>query len=157
MHRKFSYPFSKKIKANITQPTGQLAHENFPVCRYAVDFILKIGTPIVAADEGYVWNINKSSNRYFRPSDLVNKSNEEITKIANKFTNYVCLHHKDDIYSEYLHLDQNIPVSTGQIVKKGDIIGYVGLSGILDIAHLHFNAFKIENNISLSIPIMFEK
>jgi hypothetical protein len=45
--------------------------------------------------------------------------------------------HKDGIFSAYAHLSKAI-VSEMQIVKKGQIIGYVGKTGMATTTHLHF-------------------
>jgi len=44
---------------------------------------------------------------------------------------------KTNLYSSYSHLSQ-ILVSDGDIVKKGDLIGYTGKSGNVTAPHLHF-------------------
>lgn len=51
--------------------------------------------------------------------------------------NYVQLNHGDGYRSIYMHMTYYI-VSVGQYVKQGEIIGYVGNTGLSKGAHLHF-------------------
>jgi murein DD-endopeptidase MepM/ murein hydrolase activator NlpD len=45
--------------------------------------------------------------------------------------------HINNIMTIYLHLSR-ITVKEGQFVKKGEIIGYVGSSGMATGPHLHY-------------------
>ena len=51
--------------------------------------------------------------------------------------NYVFINHGDGFSSVYMHMDY-YEVSVGQYVSAGEIIGYVGTSGLSDGPHLHF-------------------
>lgn len=51
--------------------------------------------------------------------------------------NYVQLNHGDGYRSIYMHMTY-YTVSVGQYVQQGDIIGYVGNTGLSKGAHLHF-------------------
>jgi murein DD-endopeptidase MepM/ murein hydrolase activator NlpD len=46
-----------------------------------------------------------------------------------------------DIQTGYLHMSKYI-VSVGDKVDKGDVIGYVGSTGLSTACHLHFSAYK---------------
>lgn len=71
--------------------------------------------------------------------------------------NFVAINHGDGTYAEYLHLGKDkVGVKKGQNIKAGDLLGYTGYSGVMDIPHLHFNVFKIGNGKGISIPIEFE-
>ena len=50
---------------------------------------------------------------------------------------YVTINHLDGFSSIYMHLN-NYVVSSGQTVSAGQLIGYVGNSGIATGYHLHF-------------------
>ena len=47
----------------------------------------------------------------------------------------------NNIFSLYGHNDKNL-VYPRDLVEKGDIIGYIGESGITDGPHLHFEMWK---------------
>ena len=55
--------------------------------------------------------------------------------------NTIILSHPNNIFSLYGHNDKNL-VYTRDLVEKGDIIGYIGESGITDGPHLHFEMWK---------------
>lgn len=54
------------------------------------------------------------------------------------YGNAVMIDHGQGIFSLYGHLS-GIQVSQGQVVKRGDIIGHSGLSGLAGGDHLHFS------------------
>jgi len=52
-----------------------------------------------------------------------------------------CSQYTNGNYSLYAHLKYNsVPVSAGQVIKGGDVIGYFGRSGYAGGDHLHFSA-----------------
>ena len=55
--------------------------------------------------------------------------------------NYVTINHGDGFSSSYLHMLENRQVSKGQSVKAGQIIGYMGSTGISTGPHLHFTIY----------------
>lgn len=77
------------------------------------------GTPIYATRSGVV-TVNKSS------------------KSAG---NYVTIKHDNTYSSIYMHLSRSV-VKKGQTVKQGELIGYMGSTGIVTGTHLHFGIIK---------------
>ena len=55
--------------------------------------------------------------------------------------NYVTIRHDNTYSSIYMHLENSI-VSKGQVVSQGQVIGYMGDSGIATGVHLHFGIIK---------------
>jgi murein DD-endopeptidase MepM/ murein hydrolase activator NlpD len=53
------------------------------------------------------------------------------------FGNYVIIQHKHGFYTRYAHL-QKVKVVNGASVSQGDVIGFVGNTGISTGPHLHY-------------------
>jgi murein DD-endopeptidase MepM/ murein hydrolase activator NlpD len=56
---------------------------------------------------------------------------------AAGFGNYVIIKHKHGFYTRYAHMQQS-RVSTGQRVQQGEVIGYIGNTGLSTGPHLHY-------------------
>lgn len=54
--------------------------------------------------------------------------------------NYVCINHNNGYYTCYAHMSKQNVVK-GQVVARGDVIGYVGQSGLATGPHLHFEVW----------------
>ena len=142
----YQLPFPDNIEQKTSRPSGIYAHENFPESKYAVDFLIDVGTPILAARSGCIWKVKEDSDKWGLNPQFASKAN------------FVAIDHEDGTYAEYIHLKKNsIVVSVGQDVLTGDLLGYSGLSGCMDFPHLHFNVFKIENGKGVSIPFDFSE
>lgn len=144
------------------QPTGEFAHANFPESAHAVDFECPPETPVVAADDGEIIFVkdNAPSNKPVSIEEYIEaqKAGTEKQLVADR-TNLLCIKHDDGTYTEYLHLAQgSSPVKVGDRVTRGQIIATTGLSGVMDIPHLHFNRFQVEEDDSgrRSVSIPFE-
>ncbi|MCQ2573842.1 MAG: M23 family metallopeptidase [Treponema sp.] len=82
-----------------------------------VDFAASEGVPVYAIKSGKI---------------SLAKKNDTV------FGNYIILKHNDsEITSVYAHLSK-MTVYSGDIVNRGDIIGYVGQTGMATGPHLHF-------------------
>jgi murein DD-endopeptidase MepM/ murein hydrolase activator NlpD len=53
------------------------------------------------------------------------------------FGNYIIVKHKHGFYTRYAHL-QSFRVSRGQYVQQGQVIGYIGNTGVSTGPHLHY-------------------
>ena len=114
----------KPLKSyTITSPFGMRKH---PVLGYermheGVDMSAPAGTPIYAAKSGKVTTASYQKGGA---------------------GNYVAINHGDGFSSVYMHMTRYI-VSKGQYVNAGQVIGYVGSTGISTGNHLHFGiAYK---------------
>ena len=102
----------------ITSPFGMRLH---PVLGYyrmhnGIDMACAQGTPIYATRAGTVTTASYQ---------------------AGGAGNYVSINHGDGFASIYMHMT-NYVVSAGQKVSQGQLIGYVGSTGISTGPHLHF-------------------
>ena len=77
------------------------------------------GTPIYAAQDGIVTTVNR--NQY-----------------ASSYGFYCIISHGNGYATLYAHQNQVPPLSEGQTVKKGQVIGYVGTTGRSTGNHLHY-------------------
>lgn len=84
-----------------------------------VDLAAPAGTPIYATRSGVV----------------------TIARSSASAGNYVTINHGDGYSSVYMHMT-NYVVSVGQYVSQGQLIGYVGSTGISTGNHLHFGIAK---------------
>ena len=102
----------------LTSPFGMRIH---PVLGYArmhngIDMACPQGTPIYATRAGRVTTASYQ---------------------AGGAGNYVSINHLDGFSSIYMHMTHYV-VSPGQNVAQGQLIGYVGSTGISTGPHLHF-------------------
>ncbi|HOZ06609.1 MAG TPA: M23 family metallopeptidase, partial [Arenimonas sp.] len=110
--------------------------------RYAVDFIVPIGTPVLAARAGVVMETIANYG-----------SGGQDAKIYASRANFIRILHDDGSMGLYAHLQENgILVKAGQRVGLGEMIGYSGNTGFSSGPHLHF-ALQINTGLRLvSIP-----
>lgn len=107
--------------------------------RYAYDFSVDTGSPVIAARKGVVY-----------------KTKESIKNGHGSHSgNYIYIQHDDGTIAAYFHLKHNgVIVSPGDSVMQGDHIGYSGNTGNSTGEHLHFVVYKNEK-LDQSIPITF--
>ena len=97
---------------------------------YGMDFSAKTGTEIYATGDGVVSKIKRSKRGY---------------------GNYVKINHGFGYETLYAHMSKYI-VKKGQKVKRGEVIGFVGNSGISTAPHLHYEVRKDNKKIN---PVNF--
>jgi len=64
------------------------------------------------------------------------------------YGNYIKIKHQNGYYTLYAHLQNDLPVKKNQIIKKGQIIGYMSDSGNAYGKHLHFEVYKENQRIN---------
>ena len=121
----------------ITSGLGDLRDQGRHAHR-GVDFELTRGEPVRAVADGEVFFAGAQRGR--GPSRDI--SPERAARYPRSRMGlgglFVLILHEDDLVSAYMHLDGYL-VRPGQTVKGGQLIGYVGRTGIKqDPAHLHF-------------------
>lgn len=150
------YPFdTKKYGTDIRKPKGAYAHGNFPESRYAKDFRLPLETPVMAAKKGTIFLAKHDSDICFAPEQLDEVIESERMILAFKSLNLVCIEHENGTFTEYCHLSKRKVVSNYQLVGESELVGYTGRSGVMDLDHLHFNAFERCNGGVRSISMRF--
>ena len=81
-----------------------------------VDIAWAIGTPIVATADGTVIQ----------------------TAFTDDLGNFVTIQHKYGFYTRYAHMSAFAGKHKGDHVNRGDVIGYIGITGLTTGPHLHY-------------------
>lgn len=138
-------PYALGNEHHITQAFPETITHQGDDNRYAVDIAMPIGTDIVAARSGVVFDVAADSF----------KSGTDFAA-GIPAANYVRILHDDGTFSVYAHLNWNsIRVIPGQRVSQGEYIADSGNTGFSSGPHLHF---VVQRNIGMSIqslPVMF--
>lgn len=145
IRNKLLLPFPKGKTYRIIQAyEGEYSH-NTPYHKYAIDFSLKVGDTVCAADDGVVVGVI-SGYKYGGGN-----------KKWQNFANYITLYHPHTgIYTQYVHLKyKGSLVAVGDVVKHGQPIGISGKTGWTNVAHLHFNTLVAVPQGMMSVPITF--
>ncbi len=129
----YTIPFAKGSKIHVSQGyNGKASHKN----KNAIDFAVKIGTPIYAARGGKVVALKESNTK------------GKFDKSYGKYANYIIIEHSDKTLGKYYHLKQNgVVLNIGDIVKQGDLIAYSGNTGYTSGPHLHFTVTKVDERV----------
>ena len=142
---KYRLPFADGLAFRIHQaPGGPLTTHDNIYSREAVDIIMPVGTPVVAARAGYVI-VN------IRPYDTGKLEPDYLDK-----ANLVRIMHDDGTWSDYLHLQKySSNVVAGMRVEAGTQIGLSGSSGYSSEPHLHFVVQRSDGEQAVSVPFRF--
>ena len=113
----------KAEKANIYTPYGMpvkgYISRGFTASHRGVDIAAQTGTPIISPANGIVVKVTYNK----------------------RFGNLVVISHGDIYKTVYGHLSK-VLVKPGDVVKKGDLIGFVGNTGLSTGPHLHYEIWK---------------
>jgi len=93
----------------------------------AIDIGKFMGAEIVAAEKGTVINV----------------ANQDAYCKGVAYGRLVVIRHENGLATLYAHMSKTI-VSIGQKVERGELIGYMGNSGLAKGAHLHFTVFALQ-------------
>ncbi|MDQ3287673.1 MAG: M23 family metallopeptidase [Pseudomonadota bacterium] len=120
---------------------GQFSHED-EQNRYAIDLAADVGTPVLAAREGTVMQVESNFDR----------AGLSLEKFGGR-ANFVRILHEDGAMSLYAHLKADgALVRVGQRVRAGQQIGLSGNTGFTTGPHLHF-AVQVNRGMRLeSLP-----
>ncbi len=131
--------FLMRTPVNGARISSQFGRRKHPVLGYnkmhkGTDFAAPTGTPIMAAGNGVV----ERASRY------------------GSYGNYVRIRHANGYQTAYAHMSKyGRGIKKGKRVKQGDIVGYVGATGRVTGAHLHYevmlNGDKV-NPLKIKVP-----
>lgn len=131
----------------ITANFGWYSPSGYSSWHSGTDIGVKTGTPVLAAEDGKVVSAtvvtsDPNGPYYTNASGVAIKDHRFIASTGYGYGNNVLIDHgagSNGIkYStRYAHLS-SVTVSPGQVVKKGQVIGYSGNTGNSYGAHLHF-------------------
>ena len=118
---------------------GSGSHAAGTVVQYAYDFLMPIGTPVIAARSGTVFLVEEGF------PDGTRRAGEE---------NYINILHTDATLAGYVHLTENgALVTVGEVVAQGQVIGLSGDTGSSTEPHLHFHVQGCDG--CATVPVTF--
>jgi murein DD-endopeptidase MepM/ murein hydrolase activator NlpD len=123
----FLFPVQDATKKNISSFFGvQRNHPEIDTKRLhgGIDIRAQIGTPVLAAADGIVAKASKEA----------------------AWGNLIVISHSDGYETWYAHL-KGFNTRQNIVIKKGDIIGYVGMTGNTTGPHLHFELKHYEQSL----------
>lgn len=144
--RLYRVPFSTATEFPVTQAYPEVSTHRTPDSYYAVDIAMPIGTDIVAARGGVVFDIAESNFRAGLDPERDGPA-----------ANVVRILHDDGTYAIYAHLNWNsIRVRPGDRVTRGQYIADSGNTGFSSGPHLHFAVVHNTDSGTVSVPVTFE-
>jgi murein DD-endopeptidase MepM/ murein hydrolase activator NlpD len=111
-------PISNKQLIALASGFGARVHPIYKVKKMhtGIDFAAEIGTPIYATADGKVVNVDVKFSGYGK---------------------MVIIDHGFGYSTRYAHMHE-FAVHVGQTIKRGDLVGYVGNTGVSTAPHLHY-------------------
>jgi murein DD-endopeptidase MepM/ murein hydrolase activator NlpD len=132
------FPVSQGFQGNRTHTT--------PDSEYALDIVMPVGTPVLAARDGTVMDIEEDFN----------DGGADREKFLDR-ANHVRILHEDGTMTVYAHLDlASVSVRRGARVRAGQQIARSGNTGFSSGPHLHF---AVQRNVGMelvSLPFKFQ-
>ena len=97
-------------------------------------------SPITGARELH-GGIDISGTGYGSNIYASNNGRVEVAQGHSSYGNYVVINHNNGYLSLYAHMSR-IAVKVGQVVARGDVVGYVGMTGAATGPHLHYEIWN---------------
>ena len=125
-------PVSNKNLKQMASGYGMRIHPIYKTQKFhdGMDFTAKIGTPIYATGDGKIAKVERNARGY---------------------GNHLIIDHGFGYKTLYAHMSK-FKVTIGQKVNRGDVIGYVGNTGLSSGPHLHYEVHKNGEKIN---PVNF--
>lgn len=114
-----------KMPVDGARLSSRFGRRNHPILGYSrshkgLDFAAPRGTPVYAAGDGVVVRRHRNGS----------------------FGNYVRIMHGGGYETAYAHLSKYADIRAGARVRQGDLIGYVGATGLASGPNLHYEVLK---------------
>ena len=137
----YAVPFGGFLPRELSQGfNGPYSHRDS--MSYALDLSMPEGTPVLASRPGIVLYVQDGFSEGGPDPDLLERAN------------VVVVAHGDGSMASYGHLASGIPVSRGQRVGVGDLLGRSGSTGFAGQPHLHFHVgLRLLGDPGRTIPI----
>lgn len=143
-HMPYRAPFSVGASYKVSQAFPMHFTHTTPADQYAVDIALPDGTPVDAAREGTVINIQHDKYLVAATPAMMDQAN------------MVEILHDDGTIAIYAHLHwDSVRVQPGQFVRRGEYIANSGNTGFSTGAHLHFAVVRNGGLAAQSVPVEF--
>ncbi len=142
---RYAFPFPPDPPRELIQGVdGRFSHQG--PNRFAFDFALPPGTPVLAAREGTVIEVIDGFDEGGPSPRFRGRANT------------VLVAHADGTWAVYAHLARGIPVKVGDRVERGQEIGRSGRSGYVAAPHLHFAVWARSSGEekAATVPVRFE-
>ena len=115
---------------NLNRVTSSFGYRMHPIYKkrkfhHGIDFGGKSGTPIVATADGIV----------------------AFSGYDSGYGNFVRISHNFGFKTAYGHMLKKLKVKKGDFIKKGDVIGYLGNSGVSTGPHLHYEIKYLNSSL----------
>ncbi|KZN56254.1 M23 family metallopeptidase [Pseudoalteromonas luteoviolacea] len=136
--------FLLKTPLNGARLSSTFGHRKHPILGFTrlhkgLDFAATVGTPVFAAGDGKILKANWGGS----------------------FGNRVTIKHANGYQTLYAHLRSFAKgLKAGHIVKQGEVIGYLGNTGLSQAPHLHYEVHKdghAINPLKLNMPQLTEQ
>ena len=148
----YTAPWPFDVQKNVNQGNGPGAFSHNNEQQYAFDFGLVDGDEIRAARGGVVGDVVEGLKVNYNPCDPA-------TPDADGPGNYVRIDHQDGTYAYYVHLKPDtVPLTVGQEIGRGAVVGEADNTGRSCGAHLHFQVSIISTSkyYGQTTPIRFQ-
>lgn len=140
----YALPYAPGESHRVVQGYGsRFSHTGLE--EFAIDFDMPVGTPVYAARPGVVALVQESHTKGCWEDG------------CGRYANFIVVLHSDGTTGEYYHLMHNgAIVELGDVVARGQHIGYSGNTGHSTMPHLHFAVYRaIDWGRTQSLPVRF--
>ncbi|MEO1652476.1 MAG: M23 family metallopeptidase, partial [Bacteroidota bacterium] len=150
--QEYHFPVNPGRKAYLTGSVGEIRRNHFHA---GLDVGVVVGTPVYAADDGYVYRVKVSTYGYGRVIYIDHPRRKHRTVYAhlNRFNESIGDYVREKQYEQENFEIELFPDSMAIPVRKGQVIGYTGNSGSSGGPHLHYE-IRDWNDVTLN-PMQF--